>query len=93
MYSRVIISISLLLFCIISFKSFSSVVLITYISFICLILWIIDLYKPSIGLSVAVLVSGVADLGLLVKKKKDFNISYVTSIIGIIIGVYKICVL
>lgn len=58
---------------------------------VCLILWIIDLAKPSVGLSVAVIVTGFIDLFLLVLKRKKFNIAYVVSIIGLIIGVYKIC--
>lgn len=60
---------------------------------ICVILWVIDLFKPSIGLSIAVIVTGLIDLFLLLHKQKDFNIAYVTSIAGVIIGTYKICVL
>ena len=37
---------------------------------ICLILWIIDLFKPSISLSIAVIVTGVIDLLLLCHQKK-----------------------
>lgn len=58
---------------------------------VCLILWIIDLAKPSVGLSVSVIVTGFIDLYLLVLQRKKFNIAYVVSIIGLIIGVYKIC--
>ncbi len=58
---------------------------------VCLILWIIDLAKPSVGLSVAAIVAGFIDLYLLVLQRKKFSIAYVVSIIGLIIGVYKIC--
>lgn len=60
---------------------------------ICLILCIIDLFKPSISLSIAVIATGLIDLFLLVYKKGNFNIAYVISIAGVIIGTYKICVL
>lgn len=60
---------------------------------ICLILGVINLFKPSIGLSIAVIATGVIDLFLLVYKKKDFNIAYVVSLAGVIIGTYTICVL
>lgn len=60
---------------------------------ICLILWVIDLFKPSIGLSIAVIATGLIDLFLLVAKHRDFNIAYVTSLAGVIIGTYTICVL
>ena len=60
---------------------------------ICLILWIIDLFKPSISLSIAVIVTGVIDLLLLCHQKKKMNLAYAVSIAGVIIGTYKICVL
>ena len=60
---------------------------------ICVILWVIDLFKPSIGLSIAVIATGLIDLFLLLYKQRDFNIAYVTSIAGLIIGTYTICIL
>lgn len=60
---------------------------------ICLILWVIDLFKPSIGLSIAVIATGLIDLFLLVYKKDKFNFAYASSLAGVIIGTYTICVL
>ena len=60
---------------------------------ICLILWVIDLFKPSIGLSIAVIATGLIDLFLLVIKHSNFNIAYAMSLAGVIIGTYTICVL
>ena len=60
---------------------------------VCLILWIIDLFKPSIGLSVAAICTGAIDLFLLSIRNKDFSIAYVASIVGIIVGIVKIITL
>ena len=63
---------------------------------VCLILWIIDLFKPSIGLSVAVITTGVIDLLLLCMRHKDVSIApiaYAVSIIGVVIGIIKIITL
>ena len=60
---------------------------------ICLILWIIDLFKPSIGLSIAAISTGVVDLMLLVIQKRKCNIAHFVSIAGIVIGIVEICTL
>lgn len=60
---------------------------------ICLILLIIDLAKPSIPLSIAMLIFGTFELISLCCQGVEFDIAYVISIIGLIIGTYKICVL
>lgn len=58
---------------------------------ICLILWIIDCFKPSIILSVFVIITGLIDLGLLLYRRHEFCIAYAVSLAGIIIGVVTIC--
>ena len=60
---------------------------------VCLILWIIDLFKPSIGLSIAAICTGAIDVILLSIKDNDFSIAYVVSVVGIIVGIVKIITL
>lgn len=60
---------------------------------VCLILWIIDLFKPSIGLSIAAICTGAIDVILLCIKGKDISIAFVVSIVGIIVGIVKIITL
>lgn len=60
---------------------------------ICLILWIIDLFKPSIGLSIAAISTGVVELILLGIQKHKCDIAHFVSIAGIVIGIVKICTL
>ena len=59
---------------------------------VCLILWIIDLFKPSIGLSIAAICTGAVNVILLCIRNKDFSIAYVVSLIGIVVGIVKILV-
>lgn len=58
---------------------------------VCLILWIIDLFKPSIGLSISVLVTAVIGLFLLIKHERGFSSAYIVEIAGIVIALVKIC--
>ena len=58
---------------------------------ICLILWIIDCFKPSIILSIFAIAAGFIDIMLLISRKREFNISYVVSMTGIIISTVTIC--
>lgn len=58
---------------------------------ICLILWIIDCFKPSIILSVFVIITGLIDVGMLLFMQREFCIAYAVSLAGIIIGVVTIC--
>ena len=60
---------------------------------ICLILLVIDCFKPSIILSVFTIITGFIDIVQLLKLNKEFSISYITSMTGIVIGVYRICTL
>lgn len=58
---------------------------------ICLILWIIDLFKPSICLSIATISTSVVEILLLCVNKSKFRIGYLVSIAGIVIGIVQIC--
>lgn len=58
---------------------------------ICLILWIIDCFKPSIILSIFVIVTGFIDIVGLILRGSEFNLAYAISMAGIIIGVVIIC--
>lgn len=58
---------------------------------ICLILWIIDCFKPSVILSIFVIVTGFIDIVLLMLRGSEFNLAYAASMVGIIIGVVTIC--
>jgi hypothetical protein len=60
---------------------------------ICLILCVIDCFKPSVTLSVFVIITGFIDIVLLIKRNREFNISYIVSMTGIVISVYHICTL
>lgn len=60
---------------------------------ICLILLVIDCFKPSIILSIFTIITGFIDILMLLKRNHDFNIAYVISMTGIVIGVYRICTL
>lgn len=57
---------------------------------VCLILWIIDLFKPSIELSISVLVTAVIGLFLLTKYNRAFSCAYIVEIAGIVIALVKI---
>lgn len=58
---------------------------------ICLILWIIDCFKPSIILSIFVIITGIVDIAGLVARQREFCLAYAVSLAGIIIGVITIC--
>ena len=58
---------------------------------ISLILAIIDIFKPSLELSIVTIVCGVIETLLLVSRKKDHVLPYVCGLGAIIIGVVKIC--
>lgn len=58
---------------------------------ICLILWVIDCFKPSIILSIFVIITGVIDILCLVARQSEFCLAYAISLAGIIIGVITIC--
>lgn len=60
---------------------------------ICLILAIIDIFKPFLALSIATIVCGVIETLLLVSRKKDSVLPYVCGLGAIIIGVVKICMM
>lgn len=60
---------------------------------ICLVLLIIDLFKPSMALSVVTIVLGFIELFLLLYNKKDFSLAYICSLCAIGVGVVKICIM
>lgn len=60
---------------------------------ICLVLLIIDLFKPSMALSVVTIVLGFIELFLLLYNKKDFSLAYICSLCAIGVGVAKICIM
>lgn len=60
---------------------------------VCLILLIIDLFKPSIPLSITTIIISLLELLLLLYKKKDFSIAFMCAISGICVGVFEICIL
>ena len=60
---------------------------------ICLILLIIDLFKPSMPLSITTIIVSLLELFLLLYKKMDFSIAYMCALAGIFVGVFKICIL
>ena len=59
---------------------------------ICLILAIIDSFKPSLALSIVTIVCGVMETFLLVSANRDFSIAYIIALGAIIIGVVEICI-
>ena len=60
---------------------------------VCLILAIIDIFKPSLALSIATIVCGVIETFLLARKDEDSVLPYVCGLGAIIIGVVKICMM
>ena len=64
---------------------------------VCIVLGIIDIFKPSMGLSIIAVCVGIAEtvlLSMFCKKDKPFPwMSYFVGIFCIIIGVINICVL
>ena len=60
---------------------------------ICLILAIIDIFKPSLALSIATIACGVIETFLLISRDKDSVLPYVCGIGALIIGVVKICMM
>lgn len=60
---------------------------------VCLILLIIDLFKPSMALSIVTVALCVFEIFLLVGNKREFSSAYAIAIIGIVVGVIKICIL
>lgn len=60
---------------------------------ICLVLLVIDLFKPSIALSVTTIVFGFLELFLLLYNKRDFSIAYICSLCAIGVGVAEICIM
>lgn len=60
---------------------------------ICLILGIIDFFKPSIGLSIAAITLSICELILLLHYDEPFGVSYLFAIGCIVLATYTICVL
>lgn len=60
---------------------------------VCSVLLIIDLFKPSVALSVSTIVVGFLELFLLLYNKKDFSVAYVCSLVAISVGVAEICIM
>lgn len=60
---------------------------------ICLILLIIDLFKPSMPLSITTIIVSLLELFLLLYNKKDFSIGYMCALAGIFVGVFEICIM
>lgn len=60
---------------------------------ICLVLLIIDLFKPSMALSVITVVLGFVELFLLLYNKKEFSFAFICSLCAIGIGVAEICIM
>ena len=60
---------------------------------VCLVLLIIDLFKPSIALSVSTIVVGFLELSLLLYKQRKFSYAYIISLCAIGVGVAEICVM
>lgn len=60
---------------------------------VCLILLIIDLFKPSMPLSITTVIVSLLELFLLLYNKKDFSIAYMCALTGICVGVFEICIM
>lgn len=60
---------------------------------VCLILLIIDLFKPSMPLSITTVIVSLLELFLLLYNKKDFSIAYMCALAGICVGVFEICIM
>lgn len=60
---------------------------------ICLVLLVIDLFKPSMALSVTTIVLGLAGLFLLLYKQRNFSIAYICYLCAIGVGVAEICIM
>jgi hypothetical protein len=60
---------------------------------ICLILLIIDLFKPSMPLSITTIIVSLLELFLLLYNKMNFGFAYMCALAGIFVGVFKICIL
>lgn len=58
---------------------------------VCLILLIIDLFKPSMPLSITTIIISVLELLLLLYKNLKFSIAYMCALAGIFVGVFEIC--
>ena len=60
---------------------------------VCLVLLVIDLFKPSMALSIITIVLGFFELFLLLYKNKDFSFAYLCSLCAIGVGVAEICII
>lgn len=60
---------------------------------VCLVLFVIDLFKPSLALSIVTIVFGFLELFLLLYNKRDFSVAYVCSLVAIGVGVAEICIM
>ena len=60
---------------------------------ICLVLLIIDLFKPSMALSIATIILGFVELFLLLYTKREFSVAYFCSLCAIGVGVIEICIM
>ena len=60
---------------------------------VCLVLLIIDLFKPTLALSIVTIVLGFLELFLLLCNKRDFGFAYICSLVAIGVGVAEICVM
>lgn len=60
---------------------------------ICLILLIIDLFKPSMSLSVWTIVLGISGIFLLLYNKREFGIACICYLCSIGVGVVEICIM
>lgn len=60
---------------------------------ICLILSVIDFFKPSFRLSVAILIIGCIEIYMLICHKREFNVSYFVTLLSLVWATYVICVI
>ena len=60
---------------------------------ICLVLLIIDLFKPSMALSVTTIVLGFVELFLLLYNTRKFSLAYICSLCAIGVGVAEIFIM
>ena len=60
---------------------------------VCLILLIIDLFKPSMPLSITTIIISVLELLLLLYNKREFSIAYMCALAGMCVGTFEICIM
>lgn len=60
---------------------------------VCLVLLIIDLFKPNMALSVSAIIVGFLELSLLLYNQRKFSYAYILSLCAIGVGVAEICIM